>query len=66
MCVACDHTIHRAQHHFGWNRDFAPAIRCQPGSTVHFECLDSSGGQLWKDAITYVKASSDPTRPLRP
>jgi acetamidase/formamidase len=50
MCVACDHTIHRAQHHFGWNRDFAPAIRCQPGSTIHFECLDSSGGQLGSDA----------------
>ena len=22
MCVACTHTIHRAQHNFGWNKDF--------------------------------------------
>jgi acetamidase/formamidase len=50
MCVACDHTIHRAQHNFGWNRDFAPAMTCKPGSTIHFECLDSSGGQLGSDA----------------
>src|SRR5262245_3832244 len=46
MCVACDHTIHRARHHFGWSRDFEPALRCAPGATIHFECLDSSGGQL--------------------
>ena len=32
MCVACTHTIHRAQHHFGWNRDFAPALTCQARS----------------------------------
>jgi acetamidase/formamidase len=50
MCIACNHTIHRAQHHFGWNRDFPPAIVSKPGETIHFECLDSSGGQLGKDA----------------
>jgi len=46
MCVACDYTIHRANHHFGWNRDFAPALVAKPGSTIHFECIDASGGQL--------------------
>jgi acetamidase/formamidase len=46
MCVACDHTIHRAKHHFGWSRDFEPVLRCRPGATVHFECTDSSAGQL--------------------
>ncbi len=46
MCVACDYTIHRANHHFGWNRDFAPALTAKPGSTIHFECTDASGGQL--------------------
>lgn len=50
MCIACNHTIHRAQHHFGWNRDFPPAIVAKPGETIHFECLDSSGGQLGRDA----------------
>ncbi len=50
MCVACDHTIHRARHNFGWNRDFPPALHARPGETIHFECLDSSGGQLGRDS----------------
>ena len=50
MCIACTHTIHRAQHNFGWNKDFAPAVVAKPGETIHFECLDSSGGQLGGDA----------------
>lgn len=52
MCVVCDYTIHRAQSHFGWNRDFAPALVAKAGSTIHFECQDSSGGQL--DATSTV------------
>ncbi|MBB3657797.1 acetamidase/formamidase [Rhizobium sp. BK650] len=50
MCIACTHTIHRAKHNFGWNKDFAPAVVAKPGETIHFECLDSSGGQLGADA----------------
>ncbi len=50
MCVACDHTIHRASHHFGWNRDFTPTLTAKPGSTIHFECSDSSAGQLGADS----------------
>lgn len=50
MCIACTHTIHRAQHNFGWNKDFAPAVVAKPGETIHFECMDSSGGQLGSDA----------------
>lgn len=46
MCVACDYTIHRRDHHYGWSRDFTPAVVTKSGSTIHFECLDSSGGQL--------------------
>ncbi|MBY3206348.1 acetamidase/formamidase family protein [Rhizobium laguerreae] len=50
MCIACSHTIHRAQHNFGWNKDFPPAAVAKPGETIHFECMDSSGGQLGNDA----------------
>jgi acetamidase/formamidase len=50
MCVTCDHTIHRARHHFGWNRDFPPALTCTAGQTIHFECTDSSAGQLGRDS----------------
>lgn len=46
MCRNCDHTIHRAQHHFGWDNALDPALRVEPGQTVRFECLDSSAGQL--------------------
>ena len=46
MCVACDYTIHSSKHNFGWNRDFPPALTASPGSTIHFECIDSSGGQI--------------------
>lgn len=46
MCLACDYTIHRRDHHYGWSRDFKPAVVAKSGSTIHFECLDSSGGQL--------------------
>jgi acetamidase/formamidase len=40
------HTIHRHQHHFGWDHRIAPAVRVRPGSMVEFPCQDSSGGQL--------------------
>jgi acetamidase/formamidase len=59
MCVTCNHTIHRAQSHYGWNRDFAPALVAKPGETIHFECKDSSGGQLGADATVSSIAALD-------
>jgi acetamidase/formamidase len=46
MCNKCDYTIHRRNHHFGWDNSFTPAERVNPGATIEFECLDSSGGQF--------------------
>ncbi len=46
MCKACDYTIHGAQHHFGWDNSIAPVETVAPGSTLLFECKDSSAGQL--------------------
>ncbi|MCW4113833.1 acetamidase/formamidase family protein [Aurantimonas sp. MSK8Z-1] len=46
MCSNCDYTIHGRSHHFGWDNSFAPVQHAAPGSTIEFECLDSSGGQL--------------------
>jgi acetamidase/formamidase len=46
MCSNCDYTIHGRHHHFGWDNTFVPAETVAPGSTIEFECLDSSGGQL--------------------
>lgn len=46
MCKACDYTIHGAQHHFGWDHSIPPVASVAPGSTIEFECQDSSAGQL--------------------
>jgi len=62
MCVVCTHTIHRAQHHFGWNRAFPPAVVVKPGETILFECQDSSGGQIGADATLETLAALDFTR----
>ncbi len=59
MCVACAYTIHSHNSHFGWNRDFPPAQRAKPGETIHFECLDSSGGQLGPDSSVDSIAALD-------
>ncbi|RWP65281.1 acetamidase/formamidase family protein [Mesorhizobium sp.] len=50
MCNNCDYTIHGRHHHFGWDNSFVPTERVAPGSTIEFECLDSSGGQLTLDS----------------
>lgn len=50
MCSNCDYTIHGRQHHFGWDNSFEPVARVAPGSTIEFECLDSSAGQLTPDS----------------
>ena len=41
-----DHTIHGSHHHFGWDRSIPPVTRAAPGTTIEFECIDASGGQL--------------------
>jgi acetamidase/formamidase len=40
------HTIHGDCHHFGWDNAIPPALTVAPGTTIAFECLDASGGQL--------------------
>ncbi len=59
MCAAGDYTIHRGDHHFGWNRDFRPVVRVIPGKAIYFECLDSSGGQLGQGATLVDLANLD-------
>ncbi len=46
MCKACDYTIHGAQHHFGWDISIAPVETVAPGTTICFNCMDSSADQL--------------------
>ncbi len=47
MCNKCiAKTIHSANHHFGWDNSLSPIAEVEPGTTLEFECLDCSGGQL--------------------
>jgi acetamidase/formamidase len=59
MCIACSYTIHSQHHHFGWNREFAPVQRANPGETILFECLEASGGQIGADASLETIAGLD-------
>lgn len=40
------HTIHRHQHHFGWDNALSPILKVAPGTTLQIDCPDSSDGQL--------------------
>jgi len=44
--MKCQHTIHHAQGHRGWNNATPPIVRIAPGETVEFQALDASDGQL--------------------
>lgn len=47
-----DHTIHRHCHHNAWDNSLEPALSIEPGKNVHFEVVDSSGGQLSPKSTT--------------
>jgi acetamidase/formamidase len=40
------YTIHRHDHHFGWDNALPSVLTVAPGETVTFETVDASGGQL--------------------
>ncbi len=48
--MASNHTIHRHRHHFGWDNAIPPVMTVAPGTTVTFETVDASGGQLGPDS----------------
>jgi acetamidase/formamidase len=53
------HTIHGAHHHFGWDRSIPPVLTVAPGTTIEFECIDASGGQLTKGSSVADVAKLD-------
>jgi acetamidase/formamidase len=44
--VAAEYFLSARPTHSRWNRALEPRLRIQPGDTVRFECLDSSGAQV--------------------
>lgn len=59
MCKNCDYTIHGAQHHFGWDNSIAPVQTVAQGSTILFNCMDSSAGQLGPSSTVADVATLD-------
>ena len=53
------YTIHRHNHHFGWDNAKPPVLTVAPGETVTLETVDSSGGQLSIDSTVADIAALD-------
>lgn len=49
-------SIHRHQHHLGWDNSLAPVLRIAPGESVEFDVHEASGGQI--DPASTVTAIS--------
>lgn len=43
------HTIHRHNHHHGWDNSLKPVMTVAPGAVLELETIDSSGGQITPD-----------------
>jgi acetamidase/formamidase len=41
-----EHSLCAQPTHSRWNRALEPRLAIEPGDTVHFECVDASGGQV--------------------
>ena len=54
-----NHTIHRHDHHIGWDNANPPILTVDPGETVTIETVDSSGGQLSPNSTVADIASLD-------
>ncbi|TPW29652.1 acetamidase/formamidase family protein [Pararhizobium mangrovi] len=59
MCNSPEYTIHSHHHHFGWDNSIEPVRTVAPGTTVEFECIDSSGGQLTPESTIADMAAFD-------
>ena len=47
----CQHTLHHAQGHRGWNNTNTPILRIAPGESIEFQALDASDGQLTPQSV---------------
>lgn len=48
--MSCNHTIHKHNHHLGWDNAIDPVLSVAPGETIAVETIDASGGQLHAQA----------------
>ncbi|WP_375395484.1 acetamidase/formamidase family protein [uncultured Sphingomonas sp.] len=59
MPSPASHTIHRHQHHFGWDNAIPPILTVAPSETLSVDCSDSSDGQLTPDSTVADVAALD-------
>lgn len=57
-----EHTLSAMPTHSVWDRALAPRLRVEPGDEVAFECIDSSGGQVWPGMSAAELLTIDRTR----
>ena len=54
--MTCTHTIHKHDHHLGWDNTFEPVLSVKPGETIAVETIDglpaarSPHAALFRDA----------------
>jgi acetamidase/formamidase len=53
------HTIHRHQHHIGWDNRYVPVARIAPGQSVEFDVHEASGGQIGPDSTVATIGTLD-------
>ncbi len=60
------HTIHRHQHHFGWNNAINPVLRVAPGDSIEFDIVDAAAGQISQQstADSILKFDFDKINPV--
>lgn len=46
------HTIHKHQHHLGWDNSIEPVLHVEPGESVEFDVHDAAGGQFSAESTT--------------
>ena len=56
---SCDHTVHERHHQHVWDKDVDPVLEVDDGTTVEFETMDASGGQLDASSTAADLASVD-------
>lgn len=56
------HTIHRHDHHCGWDNSITPIVHAKPGETLLFECMDAAGGHYTGESTAADISRMDPDK----
>jgi len=57
-----EHILGAEPTHSVWDRSLEPRLRIEPGDSVHFHCVDASGGQVYRGMTAEEFQTIDRTR----